>query len=86
MTLRIDRAGRIVVPKPIRDRLGLRPGAALELSEGPEGLLLKPVQRRPSLVRRGGLLVHQGVLANDYDWNRLVEEDREERIRTLSGW
>ncbi len=37
MTLRIDNAGRIVVPKPIRDRLGLRPGTELEVSEGPDG-------------------------------------------------
>lgn len=86
MTLRIDKAGRIVLPKPIRDRLGLGPGADLELSESPEGLLLKPVQRRPSIAQRGELLVHQGVLPKDYNWNRLVEDAREERIRGVSGW
>jgi AbrB family looped-hinge helix DNA binding protein len=86
MTLRIDKAGRIVVPKSIRDRLGLGPGAGLELSESPAGLLLKPVRRRPSLVQDGELLVHQGALPKDYDWNRLVEDSREERLRTVAGW
>ena len=86
MTLRIDKAGRIVVPKSIRDRLGLGPGADLEVSEGPEGLLLKPVRRRPSLVQEGELLVHQGTLPKDYDWNRLLEDSREERLRTVVGW
>jgi AbrB family looped-hinge helix DNA binding protein len=85
MTLRIDKAGRIVLPKPVRDRLGLGPGADLELSESSEGLLLKPVQRRPSLVRHEDLLVHQGVLPKGSDWNRLVEDAREERMRTVTG-
>jgi AbrB family looped-hinge helix DNA binding protein len=82
----MDKAGRIVLPKPIRDRLGLGPGADLELCESPEGLLLRPVQRRPSLVQRGDLLVHQGVLPKEYNWNRLVEDAREDRMRSLGGW
>jgi hypothetical protein len=48
-------------------------------------LLLKPVQRRPSLVRQEDLLVHQGVLPKGSDWNRLVEDAREERMRTVTG-
>jgi AbrB family looped-hinge helix DNA binding protein len=86
MRLRIDKAGRIVLPKPVRDRLGLGPGADLELSESPEGLLLRPVERRPSLVRHDDLLVHQGILPKDYNWSRLVEDAREERMRTVTGW
>ena len=30
MELRIDKAGRIVVPKPLRERLGFTPDTALE--------------------------------------------------------
>lgn len=32
MRTTIDRAGRVVVPKPVRDELGLNPGTELELS------------------------------------------------------
>jgi AbrB family looped-hinge helix DNA binding protein len=84
MTVRIDKAGRLVLPKPLRDRLGLVPGADLELSEGPDGLLLKPAQQRLSLIREGDLLVHLGRLPRDYAWNRLIDDSREERIRDLS--
>jgi len=33
MKTTIDSAGRVVIPKPLRDRLGLTPGETLELSE-----------------------------------------------------
>ena len=46
MQVTIDKAGRIVVPKPVRDRLGLQPGDELELIEGPDGLLLAPPPRK----------------------------------------
>ena len=59
MTLRIDKAGRIVLPKPVR--------------------------QRPSLVNRDGLLVHRGTLPKAYDWSRLIEDDRDERMRRLAG-
>lgn len=31
MELRIDKAGRIVLPKPLRERLGYKPDTALEV-------------------------------------------------------
>ncbi len=85
MTLKIDKAGRIVLPKPLRDRLRLHPGASLDVEESAEGVLLRPLKRRASLVERDGLLVHLGRLPAGFDWNRTVEEMREERIREVAG-
>ncbi len=85
MRLRIDKAGRIVLPKTVRERLGIQAGMDLALTEGAEGLMLKPVQQRPSPVNRNGLLVHRGKLPKAFDWSRLVEDDRDERMRKLAG-
>jgi AbrB family looped-hinge helix DNA binding protein len=85
MTLRIDQAGRVVLPKPIRDRFGLKAGTDLEIEETAEGITLKPVQQQPSLVKRDGLLVHRGKLPNGYNWNRLLQDYREERLHKLAG-
>ena len=85
MKLKIDNAGRIVLPKPVRDRLGLRAGSDLDLAESREGILLKPVRQQPSLVRRNGLLVHSGKLPKGYEWDRLIEDDREDRFKKLAG-
>lgn len=87
MNVRIDSAGRIVVPKRVRERLGLKQNSELELEERAEGIVLKPVQRQSALVRdKHGHLVFTGKPVGPIDWDRLVEEDREARIREVGGW
>jgi len=83
MTLRIDKAGRIVVPKPLRLRLGLKPDTELEAVEQPEGVLLKRVEQRPSMARVDGLWVHQGRAEPGANWERILEDVREERIESV---
>ena len=70
MEVKIDKAGRIVVPKPLRERLGFKPDTELEAVERPEGVLLKRVGQRPSMVKVDGLWVHQGAAARNPDWSR----------------
>lgn len=81
----MDRAGRIVVPKPVRDRLGLKAGIDLELHETAGTLVLRPVARRASLVPEGRFLVHTGQAPPGFDIVKATEEDREERMRKLAG-
>jgi AbrB family looped-hinge helix DNA binding protein len=82
MELRIDKAGRIVVPKTLRERLGFKPDTELEAIEQQEGVLLKRVQHGPSMVKIDGLWVHQGRAEPGANWERILEDLREERIGT----
>jgi len=86
MTLTIDRAGRVVLPKPIRDRLGLRAGSTLEVVESPEGVTLKPANRRPPLARKGRFLVITAELPPGFDLLKAIDEEREERDRRILGY
>lgn len=79
----MDKAGRIVVPKPLRERLGFRPDTELEMVEQPDGVLLKRVAQRPSMVMVDGLWVHQGTPEPVANWNRVLKDLREERIESL---
>lgn len=83
MELKIDKAGRIVVPKPLRERLGFKPDTELEAIEQSEGVLLKRVEQRPSLVKVDGLWVHLGSAEPGANWERILEDVREERIESV---
>lgn len=83
MELKIDKAGRIVLPKPLRERLGFKPNAQLEAVEQPDGVLLKRVEQRPSLVKVDGLWVHRGAADAGANWERILDDVREERIETI---
>ena len=83
MNLKIDRAGRIVVPKPIRQRLGLAPNTEIEIVEQADGVLLRPLEQKPSMVKRNGRWVHTGKIDPNFDLNKLIDDVREERIRDI---
>ena len=83
MKLLIDRSGRIVVPKRLRERLGFRPDSEIEVVEEPGGILLRPAQEKPSMVRVDGFWVHQGVAEPGANWDRVVEDVREERTQAV---
>jgi AbrB family looped-hinge helix DNA binding protein len=85
MTLKIDKAGRVILPKPVRDRLGLHAGSDLEIQETAEGVVLRPVGQRPSLVKKGSFWVHTGEIPPGYDILKAVDEDREERMRRIAA-
>lgn len=85
MKLKLDKLGRVVLPKPLRARYGLRPGTELEVSEGAQEFALRPARSGPSLVEIDGILVHQGVPQGELDIVKAIREDREERLQHLSG-
>lgn len=78
--LKIDKAGRIVVPKIWRERLGFRSDVELEALEQEDGLLLRRVEQAPSMVKVDGLWVHRGTPEPDARWDRVIDNVREERV------
>ena len=85
MTIKIDKAGRIVLPKPVRERFHLREGSELVIEERSDGLTLKPVEQRSSMVQEEGMWVHLGKVPRSFDWGDVVESIRVERIKDASG-
>jgi AbrB family looped-hinge helix DNA binding protein len=67
MKTTIDAAGRIVVPKPLREALALTPGTTVDISQYGAGLQIVPSGRTARLVDEGGLLVATGDTAIDDD-------------------
>jgi len=80
MIVTIDRAGRVVIPAPVRERLGLRPGTRLDLSVEDGGVRLSPAAPPPQLVTRHGRLVARPTVPPEdlpaVDVAALIEEER----------
>lgn len=57
MKTTIDAAGRIVIPKPIRDELGLHGGQEVEVTEHDGRIEIEPVPVPMRLVKKGAVLV-----------------------------
>ena len=53
MRRRIDRSGRLVIPKPLRERYRFDPGVEIEIVTLPQGITLLPVVPQRRIVRRG---------------------------------
>lgn len=83
MKLRVDKSGRLVLPKGLRSRLGAERTGIVEVIEQPDGILLKPVQQQPSMLQIGGVWVHQGVAEPGTNWQTILDDIREERIQDI---
>ncbi len=53
----IDHAGRVVIPKAVRESAGLKPGAPLEIAYRDGKVEIEPARRPVKLVRKSGVLV-----------------------------
>src|SRR3989454_2508993 len=59
-TLTLDKTGRLVLPKPVRDELQLRPGDSLELESSEERIVLRPARGNARMRKKQGIWVLHG--------------------------
>ena len=85
METTLDKLGRIVIPRQLREDLGLRPGIRLQIEECQEEIRLKPIHGEDKVVLKDNVLVFTGDAAGDII--KAVEGQRRERSsRILSKW
>lgn len=77
METSVDGVGRIVIPKPLREALGLRAGSVVDISRYGPGLQLTPAGRTARLVDEDGALVADSEqLVTDADVFELIDSGR----------
>ncbi len=81
----IDKAGRIVVPKPVREELGLAAGDILEIDVEGATLKLRPVRVSSPLHKEYGIWVYRADRPQDIDTEAVLAAVRDERSRELLG-
>lgn len=84
-TVEIDKAGRVVVPKRIREALHLVPGTRLTLHQEDDRLVIQPESRPRGLYMKKGTLVYDAGPLPPLDIVDWIERDRRDRIDSLMG-
>jgi AbrB family looped-hinge helix DNA binding protein len=76
MTITMDSAGRLVVPKAIREQAGLRPDMPLEISCRDGHIEIAPAPRKVKIVSKGRLRIAVAVGPSEPLTDRLVEKTK----------
>ncbi len=78
----LDKSGRVVLPKALRDELGLAAGDTLELESRGEQITLRPVRGGVSLRKERAIWVYRtGRRLTAATTDRTVRKIRKERDR-----
>src|SRR3984885_11162716 len=84
--LTIDKAGRVVIPKSVRDELHLEPGDSLVMEKVGEEITLRPVRGTGPLTKEHGVWVfHSGQPLPASATDEMLQQIREERALVNLG-
>ena len=78
MKTTIDRFGRLVLPKQIRDRIGLKPGSEIIIEELGSEIIIRHSEQKTPLQYEDGILVFAGTAVGDL--TESVRKHREEHL------
>jgi AbrB family looped-hinge helix DNA binding protein len=84
--LTLDKAGRIVLPKPLRDELRLEAGDTLEVESSGDEITLRPTRGNAQLRKKHGIWVYRsGEPLSQETVDKTVQEVRQEREDQILG-
>jgi AbrB family looped-hinge helix DNA binding protein len=81
-TITVDNAGRVVLPKPVRDELQLAAGDALKLELSNDSIILRPMRGIAGMRQKEGVWVFRtGQPVSTASVNQTLSQIRAERDR-----
>lgn len=78
--IKIDKAGRIMLPKSVRDKMRLGAGDELQLESEGEQIVLRPIRPKATLRKEHGIWVYQGK-KTDVSIPDLIDGECQRRLR-----
>lgn len=77
----MDKAGRIVIPSKLREKLNLYEGCEFNLKVNQSQITLDLIQKDPPLTKEKGVLIVSPE--NDFASENFLENHRKERIKNF---
>jgi len=85
-TITMDKAGRVVLPKPVRDELQLGPGDSIELESSEDCIILRPARGSGRIYKKQGVWVlHGGAPLSADVVEKTIRQVRREREQRFLG-
>jgi AbrB family looped-hinge helix DNA binding protein len=78
----IDKAGRVVLPKALREKMRVEAGDDLLVEAEGDRITLRPVRQEALLKKELGIWVYKGE-SSSISIPELVEAEREKRVQEL---
>ena len=80
----IDESGRVLIPKQVREQLGIKTEAQLSLEIKEGRIILQPIPKEAEIYYEQGILVVKTERIDNLE--TIIEELREERINESASW
>jgi AbrB family looped-hinge helix DNA binding protein len=86
-TVEIDKSGRLVLPKKMRDALHLVPGTRVVIQQTKDAIVIQPESKPRGLYKKDGVWVYDTGPINPIDAINSVNDAREARTaEMLAAW
>jgi antitoxin PrlF len=73
MSTKVTQKGQVTIPKPVRDRLNIKPGSAVDFELAPDGrVVLVKVGRKAAGVPKGRFDRLRGVMKSDMTTDEIM--------------
>lgn len=73
MSTKVTSKGQVTIPKPVRDRLNLKPGSAVDFELAPDGqVMLKKAGKKPAAPAKGRFDRIRGSLKSDLTTDEIM--------------
>jgi len=82
MLITLDKFGRVLIPKKMRETMGLVKESQVNLKYEENKIVIENVEKSP-FMEKDGLLVFTGKL--DANWNDLIKSQRKKRMNNVLG-
>lgn len=83
MITKIDKFGRIVLPKEVREQLGITSTTNLTVEEDGKRIIIEPIEEKDMTVRKDDVLVFVGEAKINLE--EVLAADRAERAKKIWG-
>jgi AbrB family looped-hinge helix DNA binding protein len=83
--LKVDQAGRVMIPKALRTELHLGAGDELALVSVGDEIRLRPIRAKARLKKKLGVWVYQGESVAEDSIQAIVDSERAKRHRSVMG-